>query len=53
VVFGCAHPCFYFDRLILEGADVLPSDDILIHGEIKDGEYHESWIRGLAMEVQV
>jgi hypothetical protein len=32
---------------------VLPSDDILVHGKIISGEYHEAWIGGLAMEVRV
>ena len=32
---------------------VLPSDDILVHGEIRGGEYHEGRIGGLAMEVRV
>jgi hypothetical protein len=30
---------------------VLPSDDILVHGEIRGGEYHEGWIEGLAIVV--
>jgi hypothetical protein len=32
---------------------VLPSDDILVHGEIRGGEYHECWVGGLAMGVRV
>jgi hypothetical protein len=32
---------------------VLPLDDILAHGEIKDEEYHECRIGGLAMKVRV
>jgi hypothetical protein len=30
---------------------MLPSDEILVHGEIRGIEYHEGWIGGLAMEV--
>jgi hypothetical protein len=25
----------------------------LVHGEVRNGEYHEGWIGGLAMEVRV
>jgi hypothetical protein len=55
LVFGRPHICFYFDRL---GSGtklcyVLSSDDILVHDEIRSGEYHEGWIGGLAMEVRV
>lgn len=32
---------------------VLPSDDILVHGEIRSGECHEGRIEKLAMEVLV
>jgi hypothetical protein len=32
---------------------VLPSDDILVHGEIRGGEYHEDRSCGIAMEVRV
>jgi hypothetical protein len=32
---------------------VLPSDDILVHGDIRGGEYHEGRIGGLAMEVRI
>jgi hypothetical protein len=32
---------------------VLPSGDILVHGEIIGGEYDEGQIGGLAMEVRV
>jgi hypothetical protein len=32
---------------------VLPSDNFLVQGEIRGGEYHESRIGGLAMEVRV
>jgi hypothetical protein len=36
-----------------EPCSVLPSDDILVHGEIRGGENLEGWFRGLAMEVRV
>jgi hypothetical protein len=29
------------------------SDDVLVHGKIRGGEYHEGRIRGLTMEVRV
>jgi hypothetical protein len=32
---------------------VLPSDDILVHGEIRGGEYHERRFGELTMEVRV
>ena len=32
---------------------VLPASDILVHGEVSDGEFHEGRIGGLAMEVRV
>jgi hypothetical protein len=32
---------------------LLPSDDILVHGEITHWKYHEGRIRELAMEVRV
>jgi hypothetical protein len=32
---------------------VLPSDDILVHGEIRGREYYEGRIEGLAMDVRV
>jgi hypothetical protein len=32
---------------------VSPSDDILVHGEIRGGKYDEGRIGGLAIEVQV
>jgi hypothetical protein len=32
---------------------MLPSNDILVHGEIRGGEYHDGRIGGLAMKVQV
>jgi hypothetical protein len=37
----------------LEEGRSLPLGDILVNGEIRDGEYHEGWIGRLAMEVQV
>ena len=32
---------------------VLPASDILVHGDVSDGEFHEGRIGGLAMEVRV
>jgi hypothetical protein len=32
---------------------LFPSSDTLVHGEVRDREYHESWIGGLGMEVRV
>jgi hypothetical protein len=32
---------------------LLPPGDILVHSEVRDGEYHEDQIGGLAMEVRV
>ena len=32
---------------------LLPSGDILVHGEVRGGEYHDGRIGGLAMEVRV
>jgi hypothetical protein len=32
---------------------LLPSGDILVYGKVRNGEYHEGWIGGLAMELYV
>jgi hypothetical protein len=32
---------------------VLPSDDILVHGEIRGEDYHACWFGGLAMKIGV
>jgi hypothetical protein len=56
VVFGHAHPCFY-SEFDFEGAanlrSMLSLGDILVHSEVRDGEYHEGQIGGLTIEVRV